>query len=65
MKTTLRSMLLAFLLFNNTLIFADDTNPFDPGVDPGVSPINDCIFPMIVFGMLLGFFLSNKRKKIV
>lgn len=69
MKTTLRSMLLAFLLFSNTLIFADDTNPFDPGVDPGVdpgtSPINDCIFPMIVLGMLLGFFLINKRKKIV
>lgn len=61
MKTTLRSMLLAFLLLSNSLIFADDTNPFDPGVDPGVSPINDCIIPMIVFGMILGFFLFKKR----
>jgi hypothetical protein len=64
MKTTLRSMLLVFLLFSNTLIFADEF-PFDPGVDPGTSPINDCIFPMIVLGILLGFFLFNKRKKIV
>ena len=64
MKTTLRSILLAFLLFSNTLIFADDL-PFDPGVDPGTSPINDSIFPMIALGMLLGFFLFNKRKKIV
>ena len=61
MKTTLRSILLAFLLLSNSLIFADDTNPFDPGVDPGVSPINDCIIPMIVLGMLLGFFLFKKR----
>jgi hypothetical protein len=63
MKTTLRSILLAFLLFSSTLIFADDTNPFDPGVDPGIAPINDCIFPMILLGILLGFFLFNNSKK--
>jgi hypothetical protein len=63
MKTTLRSILIAFLLFSSTLIFANDTNPFDPGVDPGVAPINDCILPMIVLGILLSFFLFNNRKK--
>jgi hypothetical protein len=64
MKTTLRSIILVFLLFSSTLIFADDL-PFDPGVDPGASPINDCIIPMIVLGILLGFLLFNKRKKII
>lgn len=62
MKTTIKSILLTFLLFSSSLIFADDPNPLDPGVDPGVSPINDYIIPMMVLGMLLGLFMLKKKK---
>jgi hypothetical protein len=62
MKTTLKSIVLTLLLFSNSLIFAEDPNLLDPGVDPGVSPINDYIVPMLLFGIALSFFLIKKRK---
>jgi hypothetical protein len=62
MKTTIKSIVLMFLLFSNSLIFADDPNPLDPGVDPGVSPINDYIIPMIVLGIVLSFIFLKKKK---
>ena len=62
MKTTIKSILIAFLLFSSSLIFADDFNPLDPGVDPGLSPINDYIVPMIVLGIVLSFFFLKKKK---
>ncbi|MDH4403452.1 MAG: hypothetical protein QE264_04315 [Flavobacterium sp.] len=63
MKTTLKSIVLTLLLFSNSLIFAEDpNNPLDPGVDPGVTPINDYIVPMLLFGIALSFFLLKKRK---
>ena len=61
MKTTLKPILITFLLFSSSLIFADD-NPLDPGQDPGVVPINDCIFPMLLLGIALGYFLIKKKK---
>jgi hypothetical protein len=62
MKTTIKSIVITFLLFSNSLIFADD-NPLDPGADPGnVTPINDYIIPMVVFGIELSFFLLKKKK---
>jgi len=60
MKTTIKPLLVTLLLLTSTLIFAED--PLDPGADPGVSPINDCIIPMMVLGMALGFFMLKKRK---
>lgn len=60
MKTTIKSILITFLLFNSSLIFAED--PFNPGQDPGVTPINDYIIPMIVLGIVLSFFLLKKKK---
>ena len=62
MKTTLKSIVLTLLLFSNSLIFAEDPNPLDPGDDPGVTPINDYIVPMLLFGIALSFFLLKKRK---
>ena len=62
MKTTIKSHIITFLLFSNTLIFAQDPNPFDPGQDPGVAPINDYIVPMLVFGIALGFLLIKKKR---
>ena len=60
MKTTVKPLVVTFLLFTSTLIFAQ--NPGDPPVDPGVSPINDYIIPMMVLGIVLSFFLLKKRK---
>jgi len=63
MKTSIKSIVIPFLLFSSSLIFAQDpNNPLDPGVDPGVSPINDYIVPMIVLGIVLSFFLLKKKK---
>ena len=61
MKTTIKPILITFWLFSSSLIFADD-NPFDPGADPGVSPINDYIVPMILLGIVLSFYLIKKKK---
>ena len=60
MKTTIKTLVLLFLLFSNTMIFAQA--PFDPGQDPGAAPINDFILPMLLLGIALGFFLFKKRK---
>ena len=60
MKTTIKTLVLFFLLFSNTMIFAQA--PSDPGQDPGAAPISDFIIPMLVLGIVLGFFLSKKRK---
>jgi len=60
MKTSIKSIVLTFLLFSNSLVFAED--PLDPGTDPGIAPINDYIIPMIVLGIVLSFFLLKKKK---
>jgi hypothetical protein len=63
MKTSIKSIVIPFLLFSCSVIFAQDpNNPLDPGTDPGVSPINDYIVPMIVLGIVLSFFLLKKKK---
>ena len=61
MKTTIKSLLIALLLFSSSLIFAED-NPFDPGADPGIVPINDYVVPMILLGIVLSFYLIKKKK---
>jgi len=63
MKTTIKPILITFLLFSSTLIFADDANPADPGGDPGIAPINDCIVPMLILGVLVGFQIIKLRLK--
>ena len=62
MKTNLKSIVLTLLLFSSSITFANDPDPLDPGFDPGVSPINDYIVPMLLFGIALSFFLLKKRK---
>jgi len=62
MKISIKSIVLTFLLFSSSLIFADDLNPLEPGADAGVSPINDYIVPMIVFVIVFSFFLLKKKK---
>jgi len=62
MKTTIKSIVLTFLLFSSSLIFAEDPNPVDPGTDPGIAPINDYIIPMLVLGIVLSFIFLKKKK---
>ena len=62
MKTTIKSIVLTLFLLSSSLIFAED--PFDPGTDPGIAPINDYIIPMIILGIVLSFFLIKKKKTV-
>ena len=41
------------------------TNPGDPGGDPGATPINDYLLPMLVLGIAVGYRLLRKRTAIV
>jgi hypothetical protein len=59
MKTTLKPLIVSILILSSTMIFAQ--NPGDPPVDPGISPINDYIIPMMVLGMALGLFMLKKK----
>ena len=40
-------------------------NPGDPAGDPGATPINDCLIPMLVLGIAIGFLLLRKKTEIV
>ena len=40
-------------------------NPGEPGGDPGVTPINDYLIPMLVLGIAIGFRLLRKKTEIV
>ena len=59
MKTTVKTLIVTLLLLTSTLIFAQ--NPGDPPVDPGVSPINDYLIPMLLIGVALGYRLLKKK----
>jgi len=61
MKTTIKPLLVTLLLLSSSFIFATDPLS-DPGTDPGIAPINDCIVPMLALGIALGFFLIKKKK---
>ena len=62
MKTIIKTLVLYFLLFSNTFIFAQA--PFDPGQDPGTLPINDYIIPMLLIGIVIGYRLLKQKKLI-
>jgi hypothetical protein len=40
------------------------TNPGDPGGDPGASPINDYLLPMLLLGVILGYRLLKNKNRI-
>ena len=39
------------------------TNPGDPGADPGATPINDYLVPMLLLGSIMGYRMLNKKNK--
>jgi hypothetical protein len=74
-KTKNNIVLIVLLMLLTTYTFASNTsgeeelatfaNPGDPGVDPGATPINDYLFPMLVLGVGLGYRLLRKKTAIV
>ena len=76
MKNNIKTFVIVFVfsIFSMTS-FAENTtgeedlstfaNPGEPGGDPGVSPINDYLIPMLVVGIAIGFHLIRKKTEIV
>ncbi len=76
MKNNIKTFVLVFVfsIFSLTTFAAntlDDedlatfVNPGDPAGDPGATPINDYLIPMLVFGIAIGFRLLRKKIEIV
>jgi hypothetical protein len=65
--------LIAIVSLFTCLIFASNTpgeeelatfaNPEGPGVDPGATPINDYLIPMLLMGVILGYRLLKKNSE--
>jgi hypothetical protein len=60
MKTTIKTLVIIFLLFSNSLIFAQV--PLNPGQDPGAAPISDYIMPMLLLGIALSYYLLKRKE---
>ena len=39
-------------------------NPDGPGGDPGTTPINDYLIPLLLLGVILGYRLLKKKNRI-
>ena len=67
-------VLVAIVTLFTCLTFASNTtgeeelatlaNPEGPGADPGTSPINDYLIPLLLLGVVLGYRLLKKKKRI-
>ena len=74
-KTKNNIVLIVFLMALTSPSFASNTlgeedfatfaNPNDPGVDPGATPVNEFLIPMLVLGVAIGFRLLRKKTEIV
>ena len=76
MKNNIKTFALVFVfsIFSLTTFAAntvDDedlatfVNPGDPAGDPGATPINDYLLPMLVLGIAIGFLLLRKKTELV
>lgn len=61
MKTTIKTLFIAFLLLKSTFIFAED--PVEPGPDPGTVPIDNWIVPLIALVIVVLFLYFKKKQK--
>jgi hypothetical protein len=43
---------------------ANFANPDEPGGDPGTTPINDYLIPLLLLGVILGYRLLKKKNRI-
>ncbi len=68
MKKTINKLFILFLLFSGITVFAEETiaNPADGlnGGDPGGSPINDYIIPMLLVVLVFGYRVLIVKKKV-
>jgi hypothetical protein len=76
MKNNIKTLVIVFVfsIFSLTTFASNPSgeedlstfaNPGEPGGDPGVTPINDYLIPMLVLGIAIGFRLLRKRTAIV
>jgi hypothetical protein len=74
MKKKLNKVALVVLvLLFTSMTFASNTtgeeelatfaNPEGPGADPGTTPINDYLIPMLLLGVLVGYRLTKLNLK--
>ena len=74
-KTKNNIMLIVLLMLLTSYAFASNTsgeeelatfaNPGDPGGDPGATPVNEFLTPMLVIGVGIGYRLLRKKTAIV
>ena len=75
MKKKLNKVALVVLvLLFTSMTFASNTtgeeelatfaNPDGPGGDPGTTPINDYLIPLLLLGVILGYQLLKKKNRI-
>ena len=75
MKKKLNKVTLAVIVSLFTcLTFASNTSdeqdlatfsePAGPGADPGTTPINDYLIPLLLLGVILGYRLLKKKNRI-
>ena len=77
MKNNIKTLVLVFSLSNcSVTTFAANTsgeedflstfaNPGEPGGDPGATPVNEFLTPMLVIGVAIGYRLLRKKTAIV
>ncbi len=68
-------VLIVLLMLLTSYAFASNTsgeedlatfaNPEGPGVDPGTTPVNGYLLPMLVIGVGIGYLLLRKKTAIV
>ena len=74
MKNNIKFLVIALTIFIcGTETFASNTsgeeelatfaNPEGPGADPGTTPINDYLIPMLLLGVLVGYRLTKLNLK--
>ena len=70
MKKIINRLFILFLLFSGITVFANDpipiANPGDGlnGGDPGGSPINDYIIPMLLVVLVFGYRVLIVKKRV-
>ena len=76
MKNNIKTLVIVFALsiFSVTTFAANNTgeedlstfaNPGEPGGDPGATPINDYLIPMLLLGIAIGYRLLKKKTESV
>lgn len=64
MKVNIKKILVVLVIINSFFLKANaQFSPADPGADPGSAPIDDYLFPMLVFALVVGSYLIYKKRQ--